>query len=1054
MRSRCCGQGMACVPLGRNFKALINIHHPNVVRVRHCDLSHSQPPQWFVLMELARGEPLTNFISGEQGLLPLDTSLRITDQLLDALISFHPDDARIAAIKAQDELDENDLWELQRLEGEGLVHRDIKPQNILYERSTGQVKILDFNIASPVGSEVLTVSGTPQYQPGGVDLTAWTVDPDLFAVAVVLYELVTGRHPYADRNPTNGEPIDPRTIGDVPDWLAEFLLRGCSSEQAQRFNTAVEMRSALVLPEITGVTEPLDTLATELAARIEAEGVTWHPVGLEDLATGAILTMTGGALLLRLYRDQDELRLALEVDGDDVDALRELRRRQEAIERHSGLSLIPFESSASTWHTIMAADDAVSWVIDSASRLDFAVTDVFGAPPAEGALTEVDPGPPLDGAHPVVLLATTEWRIPLLGVPLDSGSIVRQGRTVDGRSYRALKPSPLWLPNAARLGFDHAVQGVWSAICVNEVVQPMAGEPRDDGSWMFSSPPGVETAFGQATIRATVVDDEGAAAVAISVERLGDAQATAETSTPGVVDDLAAFIRQRVGGNPAREESVTAFVSRVMGAEGVYIALGKSGTTSDGRSNYLMIRRSGPQRLGALAYVNPRPGNVDFRVPAIAAQHRAYASVRTDSTYQVRVKLDSTAAVEEALDVLADAVRHHDEALFGPQAPSVGKRFRPDLVRQQPVSPLQALIERVRQSAGGDRIAARLVAEAKARQLLESRSGRLTRAQLNELFAVLRTDLSHGIQTSTRFPGSFLQPELERLGDQIDGLNRWLVRLWGPDERDAQRAADTLFRDEGADGVLGAGLVLPAVILYLRDPNRWAPVNAPIKRGAFALGVGLGWDRARGIEGFREWSGAVHEFCRRHNLSIHEVDAIFTAADPASSYAGIASRGPSEPSSSKGGSTDVVQRSRTAIAVGEIDRSRPLGPPEPITKVGEDDLADRLPSGLPPVASPRRSLEVAFHNDMALLGRRTVKETGYRPTRFLQMIGEHGGLETAKALLRSATESDGFRELWERQRLDLTAETLVLMPKYEELFTGDERSMARRRLEEYGYHLG
>ena len=67
------------------------------------------------------------------------------------------------------------------------------------------------------------------------------------------------------------------------------------------------------------------------------------------------------------------------------------------------------------------------------------------------------------------------------------------------------------------------------------------------------------------------------------------------------------------------------------------------------------------------------------------------------------------------------------------------------------------------------------------------------------------------------------------------------------------------------------------------------------------------------------------------------------------------------------------------------------------------------------------------------------------------MISEVGGLEAAKRLLHATHVSDGFTALWERKRLDLAVESVVLRPEFGELFTDDELDLARRRLADYGY---
>lgn len=76
---------------------------------------------------------------------------------------------------------------------------------------------------------------------------------------------------------------------------------------------------------------------------------------------------------------------------------------------------------------------------------------------------------------------------------------------------------------------------------------------------------------------------------------------------------------------------------------------------------------------------------------------------------------------------------------------------------------------------------------------------------------------------------------------------------------------------------------------------------------------------------------------------------------------------------------------------------------------------------------------------------------GYKPTEFMRMVHERGGLEAVRTLLHKSTPSPGFDRLWELKRLDLTVEAHILQPQWRELFTPAERQRARDRLAEYHY---
>lgn len=100
-----------------------------------------------------------------------------------------------------------------------------------------------------------------------------------------------------------------------------------------------------------------------------------------------------------------------------------------------------------------------------------------------------------------------------------------------------------------------------------------------------------------------------------------------------------------------------------------------------------------------------------------------------------------------------------------------------------------------------------------------------------------------------------------------------------------------------------------------------------------------------------------------------------------------------------------------------------------------------------------KAREDLFHRAMVGVYERARDEAGYNATRFIQMVAERGGLETARQLLHGRDVSDGFAALWEKGRLDLSMEFQVLQPQFEALFSEEEREMARQRLRAYGFDV-
>ncbi|HEX8792311.1 MAG TPA: protein kinase [Polyangiaceae bacterium] len=217
-------------------RAASRLNHPNSVGI--IDFGKSPDGQLYLVMEYLRGKDLAR-VSYEEGPLPFRRIVDVLRQTLAALAEAH---------------------------NENIIHRDLKPENIILEpvRSGGDfVKVVDFGLAKiradqqqPSITSPGIVCGTPEYmspeQARGDPLDARS---DLYAVGVILYQLLTGRLPFEAESPTQvvlahltQPPQDPRGVApdrQIPPQLADLVLRALSKEPKDRYQDSDEMSAAL-----------------------------------------------------------------------------------------------------------------------------------------------------------------------------------------------------------------------------------------------------------------------------------------------------------------------------------------------------------------------------------------------------------------------------------------------------------------------------------------------------------------------------------------------------------------------------------------------------------------------------------------------------------------------------------------------------------------------------------------------------------------------------------------------------------------------------------------
>ena len=201
--------------------------HEHVVTIHAVDDAHRPP---FLVMEFVEGQTLQQKIDRE-GALQLVPILRIGTQIAEGLAAAHV---------------------------RGLIHRDVKPANILLENGVERVKIADFGLARAADDARVTVSGqvtgTPLYMsPEQAQGDKVDHRSDLFSLGSVLYTMCTGRPPFrADtaiatlRRVCDDSPRPIRELNsDIPPWLETIISKLLAKQPVERFQSAAEVAELL-----------------------------------------------------------------------------------------------------------------------------------------------------------------------------------------------------------------------------------------------------------------------------------------------------------------------------------------------------------------------------------------------------------------------------------------------------------------------------------------------------------------------------------------------------------------------------------------------------------------------------------------------------------------------------------------------------------------------------------------------------------------------------------------------------------------------------------------
>jgi serine/threonine protein phosphatase PrpC len=214
----------------------LKLNHPHILKFY--PVEHKSRP--YIVTEYLRGYTLAHLLTSIRP-MPVADALKLASRICDALAYLH---------------------------GQGITHRDLKPQNIMmcYD---GTIRLMDFGIARGGEGRRITFTGftpamgTPDYMaPEQVKGKRGDARTDIYSLGAILYEMLTGNQPFEGENPLVimnarliGDPVAPRTLNPkISPQVEEIVLHAMERDPASRFQTASEMKSEIDNPDTVTLT--------------------------------------------------------------------------------------------------------------------------------------------------------------------------------------------------------------------------------------------------------------------------------------------------------------------------------------------------------------------------------------------------------------------------------------------------------------------------------------------------------------------------------------------------------------------------------------------------------------------------------------------------------------------------------------------------------------------------------------------------------------------------------------------------------------------------------
>ena len=246
---------MATLRFEREVKAVARLNHPNVVQVYDFG---TEGDLAYIVMEFVQGKELKDFLDGDER-FDLKRIFRLMAELLGALDFAHE---------------------------AGIVHRDVKPANVMFG-ADGHAKLTDFGVArftEPDPSQIdMTragqIIGTPSYM-SPEQIQGQTIDrrSDIFSAGILFYQLLTWKKPFSGsqwelaKKIIEDDPVWPSKVVEIPPEIDRIVARAMAKEPARRYQSARKFAEALQrVAEGKAPEEPGEIVPTGKASEAEQE---------------------------------------------------------------------------------------------------------------------------------------------------------------------------------------------------------------------------------------------------------------------------------------------------------------------------------------------------------------------------------------------------------------------------------------------------------------------------------------------------------------------------------------------------------------------------------------------------------------------------------------------------------------------------------------------------------------------------------------------------------------------------------------------------------------